>query len=647
MYEPTPDDTLAQSIDLAQELEFDLGSLRVRPAKCEVESDGSSQILQRRVMQVLVALAHARGAVVSQEDLVVRCWRGLSVSDDAIFRCISMLRKMTAGYPNPPFTIETIPGVGYRLTSSDVDDPPVAPTESHDGRFHVRAWAAAAVISALLLLGTAIWIGQNRAREGNRPASIAVMPFEALGGSEQVRSLARRIPNEVVNQLGDSQVEAALRDGQASGTAEPRSGLVVTGIVRGDGSTTSVNVRIEDAATNAALWAREFRRSAREASDLPLEIAARLADETNMILFARGADPPLSDNSALSALLQVTDMIRDPPDGAWAQMVERAQGLVSRNPRFAFGHDVLAVAYAEAAEGIDVPERARTMKDAARREAKLTLQLDREDAGAYVILSDLEGPYDYSEREEILQRGISLARHPKEPLGGLYSSEGRLLDSVGRLREALSWKLTAQAADEWGAPKTAQLARAYANMGNLSVARAWLQKGVQLWPNHSGIRRVRQYVAGFYEPPSEAVAVFDALDAQESPDQGNSIWRSYVQARAARSPKVTADAIDQIRGAADQGKLPREIAIMMMAGLGESRQAIDAANAALQHEQLETWFLFTPVTRNLRQDPGFAPLVSRLGLVTYWRNAGKLPDFCTDPRRISECNPQLRASLKS
>ena len=69
-------------------------------------------------MQVLVALAQARGSVVSQSDLVVRCWRGLSVSDDAIYRCISKLRKLAADYPDPPYRIEAIPGVGYRLTSS-------------------------------------------------------------------------------------------------------------------------------------------------------------------------------------------------------------------------------------------------------------------------------------------------------------------------------------------------------------------------------------------------------------------------------------------------------------------------------------------------------------------------------------------------
>src|SRR6185369_16396987 len=89
MDQPTQDTTRIEGIELAQEADFELGGLSVRPAKCEVEWDGAPQMLQRRVMQVLVTIAHARGAVVSQDDLVAQCWRGLSVTDDAIFRCIS------------------------------------------------------------------------------------------------------------------------------------------------------------------------------------------------------------------------------------------------------------------------------------------------------------------------------------------------------------------------------------------------------------------------------------------------------------------------------------------------------------------------------------------------------------------------------
>ena len=154
--------------------------------------------------------------------------------------------------------------------------------------------------------------------------------------------------------------------------------------------TSVVDVRIEDGTTRAAIWSMEFKRDRREASDLPMEVAARVADVVNVAIFARSANPPLTDDSALSALLQANDMIRDTHGSDWAQMIERAQGVVARHPEFAFGHDVLAAAYAEASERIDIPDRAQAMKEAARREANLTLKLDPADAGAYVILAALE-----------------------------------------------------------------------------------------------------------------------------------------------------------------------------------------------------------------------------------------------------------------
>src|SRR5206468_5960332 len=129
---------------------------------------------------------------------------------------------------------------------------------------------------------------------------------------------------------------------------------------------------------------------------------------------------------------------------------------------------------------INVPDRARAMSDAARREANLTLKLDPQDAGAYAVLAGLEAAYDYRSQEAILVRGIKTARHPKEALGGLYSGESGLEQNVGRLRESVATQLAAHAVDQWGAPKTAKLAFTYANMGNLAAARGLIGKGIRL-----------------------------------------------------------------------------------------------------------------------------------------------------------------------
>jgi DNA-binding winged helix-turn-helix (wHTH) protein/TolB-like protein len=642
MYESAQDAMWVHGIDLARETDFKLGPLRVRPARCEVESNGVRQTLQRRVMQVLVVLAQARGSVVSQDDLVIRCWRGLSVSDDAIYRCISKLRKLAADYPDS-YAIEAIPGVGYRLTSPrHVELSEAAESRKpYDRRFRFLAFMALAALGALILLGLVVWNSRGSAPVGSPPVRVTVQPFDTLSHSEDVRSLARRLPNEIVNQLGDSQIDVVLG---TAGSTHSEPGLVVTGLMRDDAPNVVVAVRVEDGATRAALWSMDFKRDRMRTSDLPMEVAARVADVVNIAIFARSAKPPLTDNSALSALLQANDMIRE-SQSDWAQMIERAQGVVARHPEFAFGHDVLAVAYVTASERIDIPDRAEAMKEAARREANLTLKLDPADAGAYVVLAWVEPTY--REREAVLLRGMKYARHPKAPLGALYSSQASLFSDVGRLREAISSQQVAHATDEWGAPKTAQLARAYANIGNLPAAKAAIQKGVQLWPNHSGVRRVQRYIAGFYEQPSEALAIFDAMDAQASSGESeNDIWRSFLKAKAGGSGRLKAETALRIREAAGQEKISRENEILMLAALGETRHALEAANSALDRKRFESWVLFAPVTRNLRQDPGFVGLASRMGLIDYWRETGKRPDFCTNPAMQRECSPQLLAALK-
>ena len=70
--------------------------------------------IEPRMMQVLVALAHAAGATVGRQELIERCWGGRAVSDDALNRVIARLRQMLVE-TGAGATIETLPRIGYRL----------------------------------------------------------------------------------------------------------------------------------------------------------------------------------------------------------------------------------------------------------------------------------------------------------------------------------------------------------------------------------------------------------------------------------------------------------------------------------------------------------------------------------------------------
>lgn len=150
-------------IELAHADDMALGTLLIRPSSREIERDGERELIEPRVMQVLVALVEADGAVVSRDDLAQRCWNGRAVSEDAINRCISRLRRIADADGEPSFTIQTIPRVGYRLCSRETRAavlPACAAAPGATAMLLVRAEASRlAVMPMLFILLLALQLG--------------------------------------------------------------------------------------------------------------------------------------------------------------------------------------------------------------------------------------------------------------------------------------------------------------------------------------------------------------------------------------------------------------------------------------------------------------------------------------------------------
>lgn len=199
---------------LAHESAFRVGALQVRPATREVAWGGEREVLQPRVMQVLVALARAAGAVVSRDDLIAACWDGRIVSEDAINFVVAQVRKLALR--TGAFRLETIPRVGYRLVAQGSDpsaeapppwpdSPPasVAPSAaaSPAGTSRRRVlWLSAASV-AVAAAGGAGYLAWRGLRPSVRAVTIAVLPFDDLTPGESTRFLAVGLAREVRNSL--------------------------------------------------------------------------------------------------------------------------------------------------------------------------------------------------------------------------------------------------------------------------------------------------------------------------------------------------------------------------------------------------------------------------------------------------------------
>jgi len=301
-------------IDLAEEGDFALGNLRVRPSLREVSANGQAEMLEPRVMQVLVAFARQRGEVVSRDRLVETCWGGRTVGEDAVNRCIARIRRLAESHGG--FAIETIPRVGYRLTehvpadadvahsaieqapaqdgagsavavASDEAGPLTPPT--HAGRR--RRFVIGAIVAALLIVAAvglvALFMRPEAVAEPSKPR-VALLPFQNLSSDPANAFFADGLHAEILGALSlrGATLDVVPRTTMMMYRAEPRaiaevaSDLkathIVEGSVRREAESVRLTVQLFDTRKQTYVWSQTYERKLATASTLETEVTAEL-----------------------------------------------------------------------------------------------------------------------------------------------------------------------------------------------------------------------------------------------------------------------------------------------------------------------------------------------------------------------------------
>ncbi len=106
------------AVDLSERAPFSISELIVFPAIRQLQGPGDTVTVPPRVMLLLLALADARGDVVSREVLAERCWQGRFVAEDSLNTAVADLRRAIRKVSAAGIEIETIPKTGYRLVGA-------------------------------------------------------------------------------------------------------------------------------------------------------------------------------------------------------------------------------------------------------------------------------------------------------------------------------------------------------------------------------------------------------------------------------------------------------------------------------------------------------------------------------------------------
>ncbi|HEY0435046.1 MAG TPA: winged helix-turn-helix domain-containing protein [Phenylobacterium sp.] len=357
-------------MDLAGEGEFTLGVLQVSPSTCTVCWPQGREILQPRVMQALVVLARANGAVVSRDAMIAACWDGRIVGEDAITRVMALLRQLAQRMDGLAYHLETIPRVGYRLVAAGAGVAPPGATEPRDSGLPRRALFAGAV-AAVALAGMGAFVLRERWRPAARePLTLAVLPFNNLVADPALAYLSAGLTRgvrDVLCQVGGLRV---IADTSSSRVAEKNLGLadiakrlgadmLLTGAVTESAGGVRISLELVDPRTGVQVWSRI--------------LDGRVDD-----LF------PLLDSASTAALEALASRIG--PD-----RLSALPELRPRNP----------TVFRNVLEADELLERSRTLRmhgsedegaDAADRAwdlAQASLKIDPKDVGALLVIANL------------------------------------------------------------------------------------------------------------------------------------------------------------------------------------------------------------------------------------------------------------------
>lgn len=634
---PMTSDPAPKSIDLAEEAAFALAGAEVRPATLEVISGERRELLEPRVMQVLVALARRRGEMVSRDELIAQCWGGRIVGEDAITRALAQLRKLAKSLGG--FEIETIPRVGVRLVEG-AETPPAA----RGSRRSTPLFLALGVL-ALVLLGVAFWAWRNTLSVTADEPVLAVRTFEAIGDDPQPRAFAQALTDEVRGVLGEAARGYVI---QSPDGPMPEAGMVIRGTVARDTQGWRVRASLEDRATNVTIWSEPFEAAATEGPALRDQIAVALAN----VAYA-ATEPSRQVGSGVDAValglhVTVSRAVSAARPEQGFRIPNLSEEVVARAPRFAAGRAVVALHQATGMRSAP-PEERPAIAARARKEATEALRLNAHTAGgaydALYMLARFEQAADLAAAENILLQGIKVA--PEHPW--LQMRECRFLIEVGRSREAITYCERARALHPLNPPIDAAYADALYAAGQFAAATEAADRSARFHPTHLQSLRVQYELAAYYGDTARARAMLEAFRRPPValPDESVRTGELFFAARNSGSVADIDRVVAAIRArSADQRFDPRA-AVFSVARLGrvdEAFRLIDEFGATVPPNQrgFFAYILLERPAEALWRDARFWPAAARAGYVRYWLERDKWPDFCGDRGLPFDCKQQAR-----
>ena len=530
----------------------------VRPSLNLIECAGHSTRISPRAMDTLVHLAARAGEVVSGDELIDAVWRGRVVYDAQIYKIISELRRAFRDHGNGESFIQTVPKRGYRLVA------PVTPSQPRESSARIghdamssRAmfgYAATAVLVLAFLVFAGGFSGDERRLPGvvapqapDSPAafdgefqpapfagSLAVVPFDVLGSSDEDAYFAAGFHDEILNQVAKTtDLQIASRSSVLPYAGQNRSaseigaelnvGAVLVGSVRYADDRVRIYMQLINAESDSQIWSASYERDLDDVfaiqTDIALRVATALDGQLDVQERLRQAERLTESPEAYTLYLRAGATAVTPglPSAVRHQYLDQAIAL---DPTFAEAHarkaDVYVVSMVDSfaagtASRYDLDE----IDHQARTSAETALALDPGLASAYMALGRLhQYRWRWVEAGQAFERAFVLNPDDLDVMRTYAQFSAHAGDHVKAV--SLAKRATALAPTQSGLLFREGSAHLYA--GDYALAVAAFHNSIEMNPRHALSRIYLAIVEGIRGNAEEAITELNVAEQQLGDD---------------------------------------------------------------------------------------------------------------------------------
>ena len=237
----------------------------------------------------------------------------------------------------------------------------------------------------------------------------------------------------------------------------------------------------------------------------------------------------------------------------------------------------------------------------------------------------------------------ALAAEPDNP--DILAFDSLAKANVGLMQASIVSTRHAVRSDPLSSSARDSLITALLNGGQNDAAREELKRLEQLWPGATNVLEARFAIEFRVGDAAEALKFMRSgqLGPAFTPTSAPawSAHESYLTARMAPTATNKQRAIVSARALYAQDPASSWVVARALSEFGD----LDELIAFLQSSDASvppntTWTMFRTTFAPLHRDPRFMQVADRFGLIDYWTESGKWPDFCADPAIRYDCRTE-------